>query len=383
MMEKIKVFYFLMILVLSLSACGPSQTEISTQTSIAQTSIAALWTSTSPPTNTVTPSSTPSPTITPTQLPSKPTGANTFDPVRLLWTKTENDTIFYYNPETASWTTALNEKPIYLIDAKNYTTDVATALPKNYQSMSLFFYRMPDSEEPFISVEEPIEYDNNWFGDEFTSDRKVASSPHELLLMALTERINEVQEEELTAQMLRDSLKKIADRSLILTLDIPVDTSNNDQVVTKYWDPNNNIDIIQVPWKIAVADPSYFGQSRYDHKWKLDIRGGEDKEHPGSLVVFFSVPFSNRFKYDYSQANLNLLGPVYIAIQSQEKPHNGEVVFQRVVQDFTSSASHGHVYNEHVHYSFLEYKCNQFVDGNTQMILYCYASSSYLMFRNP
>lgn len=60
-MKKFKIFYFLLISLLPLSSCGPSQAEVSTQTSIAKTSIAASWT----PTPTLTPTLTPTPTKTP------------------------------------------------------------------------------------------------------------------------------------------------------------------------------------------------------------------------------------------------------------------------------------------------------------------------------
>lgn len=59
-MKKSASFIFL-ILILGLSACGPSQAELSTQTAIAGTSTAALWT----PTPTLTPTLTPTPTKTP------------------------------------------------------------------------------------------------------------------------------------------------------------------------------------------------------------------------------------------------------------------------------------------------------------------------------
>jgi hypothetical protein len=322
-----------------------------------------------------------SPTITPTPLPQKPDGAQTFDLIRSLWTKTDDGVDFYYNPEMESWTTALNKRPIYLISAKNYTKDVASVLPTGYTSMKLYYYRMADSEEPFVSVEEPSEYNNNWFGDTFDLDPVMVSSPHELLLMALAQRVYNLEEEELTAKNLQDILISIQDHTLILPLDIPNDVTNKDSFITKYWDPNNNIDIIQVPWENAVNDPTFLGQARYDHRWKLDIRGGSDEDHPGNLVVFFSVPFSNRFRRDWSEANLNLLGPIYVAVQSQEKPGSGEAVFGGDVQDFTSSASITASFEGSS--PFLEYQCNQFLDPNTPAILYCYSPSGYLLRKNP
>ena len=64
-MNSSKLFY-LLILTLALSACGPYQYEIQTQTAVAKTSIAASWTATSTATPTFTPTSTYTPTLTPT-----------------------------------------------------------------------------------------------------------------------------------------------------------------------------------------------------------------------------------------------------------------------------------------------------------------------------
>jgi len=66
-MKKSRVFYFILILTIILSACGPSQEELSAQTAIANTSIAKSWTSTPTltPTLTPTPTKTPLPTTTP------------------------------------------------------------------------------------------------------------------------------------------------------------------------------------------------------------------------------------------------------------------------------------------------------------------------------
>ena len=66
-MKKTRVFYFLIVVVIILSACGPSQEELSTQTAITNTSIAKSWTSTPTltPTLTPTPTKTPLPTTTP------------------------------------------------------------------------------------------------------------------------------------------------------------------------------------------------------------------------------------------------------------------------------------------------------------------------------
>lgn len=292
----------------------------------------------------------------------------------------ENKETFYYNPELEIWVTALNQRPIYLIDANNYTKDVASALPPNYKSMSLYYYRMAKSEKPFISVEEPVDFDNYSFGNTFNLDPVIISSPQELLLMALAQRIYNLQEKELTAQILQNLLRSIRDHSLILPIDIPNDVNNKESFIQKYWDPNNNIDIIQVPWAIAVHDPTFLGQARYDHRWKLDVRGGIDKDHPGNLVIFFSIPFSNRFRRDWSEANLNLLGPIYVAISQQGKPASGEDVFNGRVQDFTASATLSSLFDNSS--PFLEYQCKQFLDPNTPKILYCYGFSSYLMRKN-
>lgn len=64
-MKTNKMFY-LLILALALTACGPSQYEIQTQTAVAKTSIAESWTATP----TVTPTFTPTPTYTPTLTPT-------------------------------------------------------------------------------------------------------------------------------------------------------------------------------------------------------------------------------------------------------------------------------------------------------------------------
>jgi len=55
-----------LVLILALSACGPSQSEIQTQTAVEKTSIAASWTATP----TLTPTFTPTPTYTPTLTPT-------------------------------------------------------------------------------------------------------------------------------------------------------------------------------------------------------------------------------------------------------------------------------------------------------------------------
>ncbi|MBI3739390.1 MAG: hypothetical protein HY258_10125 [Chloroflexi bacterium] len=357
------------------------------------------------PRPTLTPSITPSATITPTPLPPTPNGAQGFDYQRQLSTKTENGTIYYYIPEIDEWAIPLNQKPIWLVNSKNYPNDVKNSLPAGYKSMSINYYRTPDAQQVFYSVEEPDEYESGWFGDKFSLAPHMWHSPQELVAMLLAERLNKVEEKTLTAQMLRDVLRQIGYRHLILALDVPVVAKDNSQVTTKYWDPNKNIDFIQVPWESTQNDPSFFGRLSYSYHWKLDVRGGKDRDHPGNLVVIYATSYTYRL-HDWEEADVFLLGPIFVALISQQEPlldyvssraddmnnFTGErtlihqtkgISYQELdaswhlfeMTDFAYSASISAYFSA----PFLEYRCIHFEKDGTQTIIYCYAPSEYLI----
>ena len=302
-----------MILSLFLTACA-SQAAIPTATAI------ALPSATSSPKPTFTPTETLTPTITPTPLPPTPKGAEKFDSSRKLWDRKENGTVSYYIPETDGWATALNQRPIYLVSAINYSKDVVAGLPASCKSMSVYYYRMPDSEQPFFTVEKSPSYDKGWFGDTYDPRPNYWHSLPTEIAILLAERFNGVERSEVTMVMLRDSVRKVCNHSLALALDIPTVAKDNSKVTTKYWDPDNNIDIVQVSWNSTQNDPSFFGQLSLSLHWKLDVRGGEDRDHPGTLVVIYATPYEYRFRKDIWEAVTIILGPASVAILSQKEP---------------------------------------------------------------
>jgi hypothetical protein len=357
------------------------------------------------PKPTYTPSITPSPTITSTPLPPTPEGAQGFNDKRQLSTKIENGTTYYYIPETDGWATALNQKSIWLVNSENYPNDVASALPAGYKSMSIYYYRMPGSPQTFYSVEEPSEYNSGSFGGKFSLEPHMWHSPQERVSMLLAERLNNKEEKDLTAQMLRDVLGEIADHSLSLALDVPVVAKDNSQVTTKYWDPNKNIDFIQIPWESTSNDPSFFGRLAYSYRWKLDVRGGEDETNPGNLVVMYATSYTYRL-HDWEEADVHLLGPIFVALISQQEPladyvsargddmnnffgewaliHKTKGVSYDEIEatvhlfemtDFAHSASISAYFSA----PFLEYQCIHFEKDGTQTVIYCYAPAEYLI----
>lgn len=361
------------------------------------------------PKPTLTPSITPSPTITPTPLPPTPEGAQGFDNARNLATKTENETSYYYIPETSGWAIALNQMPIWLVDEKNSAGDIASGLPNGYKSMSIYYYRMPDSSQTFYSVEEPSKYASGATGNgEFSTKPNMFHTTQDYVAMVLAERLNGVEEKDLTAPMLKEVLNKIADHSLILALDIPKVAKDNSQITTKYWDPNNNIDFIEVPWGSTKDDPSFFGQRSFTYRWKLDVRGGKDESNPGNLVVIYATSYTFRL-HDWEEADIHLLGPIYVALQGQQEPRLDYVAFggadlnnfideywtikrtkklnkeeldklwqtfhYEEMTDFSHSASISAFWA----YPFMDFQCFHFEKDGTQTIINCYAPSDYLI----
>ncbi len=349
------------------------------------------------PSPTLTPSITPSPTITPTPLPPTPDSAQGFDYSRQLYSRTADGSVEYYIPELKDWAIALDQSPIPLVNTMDYPKDVAEAWAGVFKSMVVHYYRMPGAEQPFLSVEVPREYDSGWFGNKFSIDPRTWNSPQTQVLMFLAARQNKLTDKTaLTAEMLGDVLKQIARRSLVLALNVPAVAKDNSQVTTKYWDPNQNIDVIQVPWKSTANDPSYFGRLSVSYHWKLDVRGGQDSAHPGRLLVYFATPYVNRVKHDFIEANTFLLGPLYPALLSQQEPQidfitdraddfndfNGEAVWIHSTKGISYEDLHGpfftfdlgnFAFSASGPNPFFKYTCIHFSNKDgTQSVIDCY-----------
>lgn len=365
------------------------------------------------PEPTVTPSITPSPTLTPTPFPPTPEGAQGFDDIRNLATKTEDGTTYYYIPEINGWVTALNQNPIWLVDEKNSAQNISGGLPDGYKSMRVYYYRLPGAAQTFYSVEEPSDYASGISGNSiFVAEPNMFHTTQDYVAMTLARRFNNVEELDLTPDMLQDVLTKIGDHSLVLALDVPTVAKDNSQVTTKYWDPNKNIDFVQIPWESTNNDPSFFGRLSATYRWKLDVRGGMDEAEPGNLVVIYATSYTYRL-HDWEEADMHLLGPIFAALISQQEPFLDYIAFSAAdlnkfsgefysiykpkglskeeeekiwasshyseMVDFAYSASlPAALFDKYAKPPFLEYQCVHF-DQAKQTIIYCYAPAPYLL----
>lgn len=306
-----------LLLLLVTSACSsgaPAPTAAAAPTKAIQPSAT--------PSATITPTPAPSatPTITPTAQPEKPEGAQAFDEGRDLWSKTEGGQTLYYFPDVKAWATALNQNPIYLVNSTNYATNLGTVLPPDFKSMQLHYYRVTGAERPFLTIEVPNAYDAGAFGGPLVFKADASHSIQDWVAILLAQRLNSKPLANVTPAMLVDVLQKLGTDSLVLAQDIPSVAKDNSQVTTKYWNPIHGIDLVEVPWTGTENDPSYYGRLSATMHWKLGVRGGDDAEHPGKLVVIFATNYTMRFNRDRREANMLVIGPLFPALLSQKGP---------------------------------------------------------------